>query len=89
MNHYIRWFSEIGMADLPTVGGKNASLGELFRELTPEGIRVPAGFAITGDASPRSSANVACGAGRPGWLGAHATRVTVRESVSAASAARE
>lgn len=50
MNHYIRWFSEIGIADIPSVGGKNASLGEMFRELTPEGIRVPAGFAITADA---------------------------------------
>ncbi len=50
MNHYIRWFSEIGIADIPSVGGKNASLGEMFCELTPEGIRVPAGFAITADA---------------------------------------
>ncbi|WP_414660279.1 phosphoenolpyruvate synthase [Horticoccus sp. 23ND18S-11] len=51
MNHsYIRWFSDLGMADLPTVGGKNASLGEMFRELTSEGIQVPAGFALTADA---------------------------------------
>jgi pyruvate,water dikinase len=50
MNQYIRWFSEIGMNDVASVGGKNASLGELFRELTPEGIRVPAGFAITAEA---------------------------------------
>lgn len=50
MNQYIRWFSEIGIADIPSVGGKNASLGEMFRELTRKGIQVPAGFAITADA---------------------------------------
>lgn len=50
MNAYIRWFSEIGLADIPLVGGKNASLGELFRELTPKGINVPGGFAVTADA---------------------------------------
>jgi pyruvate,water dikinase len=50
MHSFIRWFSEIGLADIPTVGGKNASLGELFRELTPQGINVPDGFAVTADA---------------------------------------
>jgi pyruvate,water dikinase len=49
MNQYIKWFSEIGIGDVPLVGGKNASLGELFRELTPEGILVPAGFAVTAE----------------------------------------
>lgn len=43
----IRWFDEIGMDDTPLVGGKNASLGELYRELTPMGVRVPPGFAVT------------------------------------------
>jgi phosphoenolpyruvate synthase/pyruvate phosphate dikinase len=47
---YVRWFREIGLADVATVGGKNASLGELFRELTPFGIRVPDGFAVTAEA---------------------------------------
>ena len=47
---YIKWFREIGMEDLPLVGGKNASLGEMFRALTPKGIQVPDGFAITVDA---------------------------------------
>ena len=47
---YIRWFADLGIADVPLVGGKNASLGEMFRELTPQGIRVPNGFAITADA---------------------------------------
>jgi pyruvate, water dikinase len=44
---YIRWFEDLGIADVPLVGGKNASLGEMYRELTPQGIRVPNGFAIT------------------------------------------
>jgi len=47
---YIRWFSEIGINDIPLVGGKNASLGEMYRELTPKGVKVPDGFAITADA---------------------------------------
>ncbi len=47
---YIRWFSELGLDDVPLVGGKNASIGELYRELTPLGVRVPNGFAITADA---------------------------------------
>jgi pyruvate,water dikinase len=38
------------MADVPAVGGKNASLGELIRELVPLGVRVPEGFAITSEA---------------------------------------
>lgn len=46
----IRWFDQIGLADIATVGGKNASLGEMYRELTPRGIRVPNGFATTADA---------------------------------------
>ena len=48
--HYIRWFEEIGIDDVALVGGKNASLGELYRELTPGGIKVPNGFAITAEA---------------------------------------
>ena len=43
----ILWFDEIGIEDLPLVGGKNASLGEMRRELAPKGINVPNGFAIT------------------------------------------
>ena len=43
-------FREIGLDDVPTVGGKNASLGEMIRELAPLGARVPDGFAITADA---------------------------------------
>lgn len=47
---YIRWFSDIGVADVPIVGGKNASLGEMVRELSAQGVRVPNGFAITAQA---------------------------------------
>ncbi len=46
----IRWFDQIGLEDVATVGGKNASLGEMFRALSPRGIRVPNGFATTADA---------------------------------------
>lgn len=49
-NRFIRWFSEIGVADVATVGGKNASLGEMYSELEREGIRVPNGFAVTAEA---------------------------------------
>src|SRR5512137_933042 len=44
---FILWFDEIGIEDVPLVGGKNASLGEMIRELGSEGISVPNGFAIT------------------------------------------
>jgi pyruvate,water dikinase len=47
---YIHWFEELRMSDLPAVGGKNASLGEMVRALSGEGVRVPDGFAITTDA---------------------------------------
>ncbi len=47
---YIRFFKEIGIEDVPQVGGKNASLGEMFRELSAQGVRVPNGFAITAEA---------------------------------------
>ena len=50
MAGWIRWFDEIALADLPEVGGKNASLGEMRRVLTPLGIRTPDGFATTADA---------------------------------------
>ena len=47
---YIRWFEEIGNEDIASVGGKNASLGEMYTELTKEGVKIPNGFAITSDA---------------------------------------
>jgi pyruvate,water dikinase len=47
---YIRWFKEIGIGDVPLVGGKNASLGEMYQNLTGEGVRIPNGFAVTAEA---------------------------------------
>ena len=47
---YIRWFTEIGIGDVALVGGKNASLGEMYRELADSGVKVPNGFAVTADA---------------------------------------
>ncbi len=44
---YIRWFGELSIDDVSQVGGKNASLGEMYRALTPQGVRVPNGFAIS------------------------------------------
>jgi pyruvate, water dikinase len=48
-SRFVRWFEEIGIGDVPLVGGKNASLGEMYRELSSAGVRVPNGFAITAD----------------------------------------
>ena len=48
--HFVRQFAEIGARDVPVVGGKNASLGEMYRQLRGAGIRVPDGFAITAGA---------------------------------------
>ncbi|MCW5828754.1 MAG: phosphoenolpyruvate synthase [Deltaproteobacteria bacterium] len=50
MPQYIRWFEDISIADVPLVGGKNASLGEMVRELSSQGVKVPPGFAVTADA---------------------------------------
>jgi len=49
-SRYIRWFGEVGMADVAEVGGKNAALGEMVQKLVPRGVRVPGGFAITAGA---------------------------------------
>ena len=46
----IRWFSQIRNSDVPLVGGKNASLGEMYSNLSKKGILVPNGFAITAQA---------------------------------------
>ena len=47
---YIRFFSELRIEDIPIVGGKNASLGEMYQSLVPQGVPVPNGFAITAEA---------------------------------------
>ena len=50
MSQYVRFFEEFGIGDVPLVGGKNASLGEMYRELSGDGVRIPNGFATTADA---------------------------------------
>ncbi|MBI3345041.1 MAG: phosphoenolpyruvate synthase [Gammaproteobacteria bacterium] len=47
MPDFIRWFENITLQDLPLVGGKNASLGEMYGALAPLGVKIPNGFAIT------------------------------------------
>ncbi len=47
---YIRWFKDIKIGDISIVGGKNASLGEMYRELTSQGVKIPNGFAVTAEA---------------------------------------
>ena len=47
---FIKWFADITIDDVPLVGGKNASLGEMVRELAGKGVKVPDGFAITAEA---------------------------------------
>ncbi|MEA3429688.1 MAG: phosphoenolpyruvate synthase [Nanoarchaeota archaeon] len=44
---FILWFNELGIEDVPIVGGKNASLGEMYRQLTKKKVNIPNGFAIT------------------------------------------
>ncbi|RLG13219.1 MAG: phosphoenolpyruvate synthase [Candidatus Nanohalarchaeota archaeon] len=47
---FILWFDQLGIEDVGLVGGKNASLGEMYKNLTPKGIKIPNGFAITAHA---------------------------------------
>ncbi len=49
----VLWFTELGLSDLDQVGGKNASLGEMVRNLATAGVKVPGGFATTADAYRR------------------------------------
>src|SRR3989338_8026780 len=48
--NFVKWYGEVGIADVPSVGGKNAALGEMYSNLVPLGVRVPDGFALTADA---------------------------------------
>lgn len=48
--NYIKWFNEVSIDDVALVGGKNASIGTMIRELAAQNIRVPMGFAITSQA---------------------------------------
>jgi len=47
MKEFIKWFEELRIEDVPSVGGKNASLGEMIQSLGEKGVNVPSGFAIT------------------------------------------
>jgi pyruvate,water dikinase len=47
---FVKWFEEIGAQDIALVGGKNASLGEMIRNLGKKGVNIPPGFAITAEA---------------------------------------
>ena len=44
---FVLWFKELGIEDVPLVGGKNASLGEMYRNLAKKGVNIPNGFAVT------------------------------------------
>ncbi len=47
---FIIWYKDLTIEDIPKVGGKNAALGEMVREMLPLGVRVPNGFAVTAEA---------------------------------------
>ena len=47
IQEFVKWFEELRIGDVPSVGGKNASLGEMIHTLGHKGVRVPSGFAIT------------------------------------------
>ncbi|MFA5095268.1 MAG: phosphoenolpyruvate synthase [Candidatus Paceibacterota bacterium] len=48
--NFVKWFNEVGITDVSSVGGKNAALGEMYSNLVPLGVNVPDGFALTADA---------------------------------------
>lgn len=48
--NFIKWYNEVGSEDVGSVGGKNASLGEMYSNLVPLGVKIPDGFALTADA---------------------------------------
>ncbi len=50
MQEFVVWYQDLGMEDVPRVGGKNASLGEMISNLASVGVQVPGGFATTADA---------------------------------------
>ena len=47
---YIYWFKDLNIKDIPLVGGKTASLGEMYGKLVKKGVKIPNGFALTADA---------------------------------------
>lgn len=50
MQEFVVWYQDLGMHDVPRVGGKNASLGEMISNLSGVGVQVPGGFATTAEA---------------------------------------
>src|SRR3990167_11417886 len=48
--NFVKWYSEVGIIDVPIVGGKNAALGEMYSNLVPLGVNIPDGFALTASA---------------------------------------
>ena len=50
MSMYTKFFKDVSLSDINQVGGKNASLGELWQHLAPQGVQLPNGFATTSDA---------------------------------------
>jgi len=50
MYKYLKFFEELSINDIPSVGGKNASLGEMYHHLKPQGVNLPNGVATTADA---------------------------------------
>ncbi|MEL1250988.1 phosphoenolpyruvate synthase [Aurantiacibacter gilvus] len=89
---YILWFEQITIGQVPLVGGKNASLGEMVRELGSAGVRVPGGFATTADAyrgfldanDLASTVEREIGAFRRGERGLQAAGSAIRERFLAA-----
>lgn len=51
MNPFIKKLNEVGIEDVPEVGGKNASLGEMIKNLTTRGVKIPGGFAVSASAN--------------------------------------
>jgi pyruvate,water dikinase len=47
MKEFVKWFEDLGIKDVPSVGGKNASLGEMIQSLGEKGVNIPSGFAVT------------------------------------------
>jgi phosphoenolpyruvate synthase/pyruvate phosphate dikinase len=66
MTRYIRWFDDVSMGDIASVGGKNTSLGELRRALVPLDIKVPDEFVVTAEAYRLALEAGARGSASPG-----------------------
>ncbi len=77
----IKRFDEIGIGDAAAVGGKNASLGEMYRALSPKGVPVPNGFAVTAEAYRRFTAPL--GLERKALRGARARRAILEAPLPA------